>query len=103
VQVDGTVNVCCFDYDGAMVVGDLTRQTFSEIYSGAELARIRELHASGQADQLPLCRVCDQRDPPERKASYLVVSPDDATERVRRTSSKRELLRVMQESGAERR
>ena len=103
VQVDGTVNVCCFDYDGAMVVGDLTRQSFAEIFSGAELSRIRELHAAGRADELPLCRVCDQRDPPERKAAYLVHCPDEATERVSRTSSKRELLRVVQESGAERR
>jgi hypothetical protein len=88
VQVDGTMNVCCFDYDGAMLIGDLEKQSFTEILTGPELERIRELHATGRADELPLCAVCDQRDPPEEKEKYMVhCSFDDKSERVRRTSS----------------
>jgi hypothetical protein len=97
VQVDGTVNVCCFDFDGAMLIGDLKQQSFSEIFEGAELARIRRLHATGRADELPLCKGCDQRDPPSRKASYLVHSRQSPEQRVCRTSSKRELLPVVQD------
>ena len=88
VQVDGTVNVCCFDYNGAMVVGDLARQSFAEVFSGPQMTRIRALHAAGQADALPLCAVCDQRAPAAARADTLVVSSRaDRETRVRLTSS----------------
>ena len=88
VQVDGTMNVCCFDYNGLMLIGDLKDQTFAEILDGAELQRIRELHSTGRADELPLCAVCDQRDPPEAKQEYMVhCSFEQKSERVVRTSS----------------
>jgi hypothetical protein len=93
VQVDGTVNVCCFDYEGQMLVGDLRTQGLGEILDGAPLRRIRALHASGRADELPLCAVCDQREPPARKAAHLVFSSAaDADARVLRTSSAGEAL-----------
>ncbi|MCA9664115.1 MAG: radical SAM protein, partial [Myxococcales bacterium] len=94
VQVDGTINVCCFDYDGKMVVGDLSRQSLAEIFGGDALQRIRALHADGRADELDLCAVCDQRDPQQRRAEQLVYcSSADAAERVLRTSSGGETLR----------
>ena len=34
VQVDGTVNVCCFDYNGEMVIGDSGVQSLREIVEG---------------------------------------------------------------------
>ncbi len=93
VQADGTMNVCCFDYNGQMLIGDLKEQTFAEILEGAELRRIRDLHASGRADELPLCAVCDQRDPPEIKEKYMVhCSFEQKSERVVRTSSGYERL-----------
>lgn len=93
VQVDGTLNVCCFDYNGEMLIGDLRRESLSEIYAGPELARIRRLHAEGRADELPLCRVCDQRAPDEQKRANLVYcSRADPADRVRRTTSGLEKL-----------
>jgi len=93
VQVDGTVNVCCFDFDGEMLIGDLRNQTFAEILGGPELRRIRELHALGRADELRLCAICDQREPPEHKLAQMVYcSRSPATERVHHTSSGMELL-----------
>jgi len=35
VQVDGTVNMCCFDYDGHLTLGDLKTQSLKEIFSSA--------------------------------------------------------------------
>jgi len=92
VQVDGTMNVCCFDYNGEMLIGDLNRQTFAEILTGEPLARIRHLHATGGADELPLCARCDQREPNAQRARYLIYSTEPAEVRVRQTSSGRETL-----------
>lgn len=92
VQVDGTMNVCCFDYNGEMLIGDLKQQTFAEILSGEELSRIRRLHADGRADELALCAQCDQREPPERRARHLVHSAEAPQVRIRQTSSGRETL-----------
>jgi hypothetical protein len=93
VQVDGTMNVCCFDFDGKMVIGDLGRQTFTEILEGPELRRVRGLHAAGRADELALCAVCDQREPPSRKQAHLLhCSRSPAPDRILRTSSGMERL-----------
>jgi sulfatase maturation enzyme AslB (radical SAM superfamily) len=93
VQVDGTVNVCCFDFNGKMVVGDLNHQTLEEIYGGDEMKRIRDLHAAGKTDELELCRVCDQRMCNECKAAFMhyssAMSPQ---ERVAVTSTAFETL-----------
>ena len=93
VQVDGTVNVCCFDANGVLTVGDLRRRSFAEILGGAEMGRIRRLHATGQADELAPCAKCDQREVPDRKREHLVYcSWDDRSSRVGRTSSGGEFL-----------
>ncbi len=94
VQVDGTVNICCFDYNGKIVVGDLKTQSFKEIFDGEEMKQIRKLHESGRADELDLCAVCDQREPSELRKKHLVycswASPDF---RVTQTSSGKEKIR----------
>lgn len=93
VQVDGTVNVCCFDYNGKLIVGDLTSQTFKEIFGGEEMTRIRRLHATGLADTLPPCAVCDQRSRLEERQQHLIYCSHGSTkERVTRTSSGKETL-----------
>lgn len=93
VQVDGTVNVCCFDYNGELLVGDLRTQSFAEIFAGPRMTAIREQHASGRADELALCRRCDQRAPAAAKAAALIYSSRaPAAARVRLTSSGMEEL-----------
>ena len=88
VQVDGTMNVCCFDYNGRLEIGDLKTQSFSEILAGPELLRIRDLHRRGKADRLKPCAVCDQREDPESKKRYLRhCSWADREERIMKTSS----------------
>lgn len=58
VKWDGRVTVCCADFDARMVVGDLSRQGFSEIWTGPEMSRIRALILAGAYDDLELCRTC---------------------------------------------
>jgi hypothetical protein len=74
VQVDGTVNVCCFDYNGELVIGDLRRQGFREIFEGPEMVRIQRLHVDDAADELPTCKICDQRNCADCKSREVIFN-----------------------------
>lgn len=60
VMADGTVNTCCFDYDGRLTIGDLTLQTIDEIFTSEEYLKIKKMHDSGEFDDI-ICKNCDQR------------------------------------------
>ncbi len=93
VQVDGTVNVCCFDYNGEMLIGDLRSESFAEIFNGARMTHVQELHAKGNANELPLCRICDQRNTQESKiANAIYNSGYPIDRRVHATSTEYEAL-----------
>jgi len=59
IQVDGTVNMCCFDFDGELELGDLKTQELEDIMSGSALQTIQEAHTLNDYEGL-LCDVCDQ-------------------------------------------
>ncbi|MCU0455126.1 MAG: SPASM domain-containing protein [Bacteroidales bacterium] len=54
---DGKVIPCCFDKDADHVMGDLTRNSFREIWQGQEFRRFRESVVSGRKD-FEICRNC---------------------------------------------
>lgn len=87
VQADGTVNMCCFDFDGKLVIGDLNKQTLSEIFASGEYNRIKERHTSGDFSGSGLiCENCDQRN--VDKSDVMVYnSKFDINERVRMVST----------------
>lgn len=74
VQVDGTVNVCCFDYNGELLIGDLKRQSFSEVFSSSEMSIIQKIHREGKANAINLCSKCDQRNPTDFNSNFLLYS-----------------------------
>jgi len=93
IQVDGTVNVCCFDYNGKMVIGDLKSESFTEIFNGDRMKSIQELHADNNADQLPLCKICDQRNSHKSKATNIIYnSRFPINKRIHATSTEYDLL-----------
>ena len=53
---DGRVCLCCFDYDGKVILGDLNKQSIKEIWDSAKL--IRDKHNSLDFN-MPLCRECN--------------------------------------------
>jgi hypothetical protein len=62
IQVDGTVNMCCFDYDGQLYLGDLKTQSLKEIFDSEEYLKILSAHGSGIFEDSGLiCEHCDQR------------------------------------------
>lgn len=59
VLVDGKVVVCCFDFNGEMIIGDLKKESLESILNGKRLNKIRKRHLKGNVDNL-LCANCDQ-------------------------------------------
>lgn len=59
IHVDGQVSVCCWDINKHLVVGDMNKQTISEIYNSDEYLRIKEKHQNNDFDGL-LCKGCEQ-------------------------------------------
>ncbi|MFH1798505.1 MAG: radical SAM/SPASM domain-containing protein, partial [Candidatus Omnitrophota bacterium] len=87
VQVDGTVNMCCFDFDGKLTIGDLKTQTLKEIFSSPLYEKIKKCHESGNYKQSGLiCENCDQRN--SKKSDVMVYnSKFDINERVKMLST----------------
>jgi len=62
VQVDGTVNMCCFDFDGKLTIGDLKTQSLKEVFNSPAYMKIRRCHETGDFSGSGLiCESCDQR------------------------------------------
>jgi len=55
---DGKVHLCCKDYDGKMIMGDLKRESLSDIWFGNKFQNIRKLHQKNKFEQIPLCKGC---------------------------------------------
>ena len=54
---DGRVSLCCADFDGRTVLGDLRTATIAEIWNSEAYRAVRRLHLeSGGPD---ICRACD--------------------------------------------
>lgn len=87
VQVDGTVNMCCFDYDGKLTIGDLKTQTLSEIFLSPFYKKIVKCHESGDFKQSGLiCENCDQRNK-DKNDVMIYNSRFDISERVKQLST----------------
>lgn len=87
VQVDGTVNMCCFDFDGKLTIGGLKSQSLKEIFSSQLYEKIKKCHESGNYEQSGLiCENCDQRN--SEKADVMVYnSKFNVNERVKMLST----------------
>lgn len=61
IQVDGTINMCCFDFNGELLLGDFKTETLEEIFNGDMFKKILKLHEEGTVDKSNiLCSKCDQ-------------------------------------------
>jgi hypothetical protein len=57
---DGTVALCCDDWDGKGAQGNLNDKTIKEIWTSKRRANLRSLHLSGNGSKIPLCEDCKQ-------------------------------------------
>lgn len=58
---DGRVSICCVDYEGSEILGDLRTQSMKDIWNGERLEQIRGWHARGRFDMVPVCSNCTAR------------------------------------------
>lgn len=73
VQVDGTVNMCCFDFDGKLTIGDLKTQTLKEMFLSFFYKKIFQCHKTGNFKGSGLiCENCDQRN--ENKSDVVIYN-----------------------------
>jgi radical SAM protein with 4Fe4S-binding SPASM domain len=79
INWDGTVNPCCWDYQGEVVIGDVTTQMVKEVWEGHHLAKLRAaIHTDRAA--IPMCAVCstDVKSPRTREFYNLETVMDVA-------------------------
>lgn len=58
IKSDGSVALCCADWNNAHELGNLHKQSLKEIWEGEALAEIRRLHLSGRRCELEACKDC---------------------------------------------
>lgn len=58
VMVDGHVCLCCVDYQGEVVFGDLNFQTIMEVFNSRLYQYYYQKHLNGTWESLPLCSEC---------------------------------------------
>lgn len=58
VTPDGIANVCCADWKRELSMGDLTKQSLTEIWAGKSLRRFWLDMLAGHKDQYSICRTC---------------------------------------------
>jgi radical SAM protein with 4Fe4S-binding SPASM domain len=57
---DGKVALCCLDYDGKVVVGDIKNESIMDIWNGKILNSIRQKQIELKFDEISTCRACNQ-------------------------------------------
>jgi radical SAM protein with 4Fe4S-binding SPASM domain len=54
----GDLHVCCKDYNGSTIMGNLTKRSLMDIWQGEKYKKFRELHKTGEHDKIPICKGC---------------------------------------------
>lgn len=54
----GNVFLCCNDYEGAVVLGDIAEKSIGEIWTGDRARSARALHRRSDFGSIPICREC---------------------------------------------
>ncbi len=60
ILATGEVALCCLDWDGKVILGDVNKQSISEIWKGSLLKEIRKAHIATDFSNLPLCQRCSK-------------------------------------------
>jgi MoaA/NifB/PqqE/SkfB family radical SAM enzyme len=58
VMYDGKVCLCCLDYQGEVIIGDLEYQSLSDTINSRLYQHYIKKHLSGESGDLPLCTDC---------------------------------------------
>ncbi len=78
VNWDGTVSVCCVDWDSQGLAGDVREQSLEEIWRGEKLRSMRKLHLEGRACEISACDGCTYKSKENREfvGGWLMANRD---------------------------
>jgi hypothetical protein len=57
VLADGKVVICCYDFNGKNIIGDLNKQSVAEVFNGPKIRALRLMQARGNFN-IPPCNTC---------------------------------------------
>jgi radical SAM protein with 4Fe4S-binding SPASM domain len=55
---NGDVTPCFYDFDGKSVVGNLNKESLTEIWNSSEMANYRKYHVAGSYEKVTCCQNC---------------------------------------------
>ncbi|MBU1201378.1 MAG: SPASM domain-containing protein [Nanoarchaeota archaeon] len=59
IVVNGDAVLCCADWEREVVIGNLRKQSISNVWNGKVRAEYVKAHKEGRFDELKLCDVCN--------------------------------------------
>jgi len=59
VNYDGTLTICCIDFDSELVYGDLNKETLKDAWNNPMIEKFRRIHKEGRFEELTQCYKCD--------------------------------------------
>jgi radical SAM protein with 4Fe4S-binding SPASM domain len=57
---NGSVSLCCLDYEGAEILGEVREQSIREVWQDDRYRAVRNLHRLARQEEIPLCRECSK-------------------------------------------
>lgn len=58
ISWNGDVPICCQDYENKIILGNVYKESITDIWSGKKMAKIRKFHQRLEFNQISLCRNC---------------------------------------------
>jgi radical SAM protein with 4Fe4S-binding SPASM domain len=58
---NGDVALCCLDFDGSVILGNVRTQSIADIYQSDKINDIRNYHLTWQYSRIPICSDCSLR------------------------------------------
>lgn len=55
----GIAHLCCVDWKSEYVLGDLKKESISDVWSGEKLRKYQKLHLKMQKEKISICRECE--------------------------------------------
>ncbi len=56
---NGDISMCCVDFDGRLVVGNISNDNLKDVWFGEKYRKARLHHIMGRFDVMPMCGSCD--------------------------------------------
>ncbi len=60
VLVNGEVSLCCLDYSGKEILGNVADEPIRDIWNNHRYRQLRRLHRDSRQDQISLCKNCSK-------------------------------------------